>query len=166
MVESAKTEAVLCYVAGPWAYFTTQALEAQRGDDWNDAPYESNAGVPYDPTWHNNPDEVRGRGNLCKCASCQRDWNSDGTPKWQIIKIAWDGDFEAPDNGVLNSEYSVDQINSGAVPWLQTSKWRSDVEPFGIPAGTPLDDFVRLIRQGKGDVYFSFRENNPQEGQK
>lgn len=32
------TEAVLCYVDGNCAYFTTQPLDQQWGDDWNDAP--------------------------------------------------------------------------------------------------------------------------------
>ena len=38
---------VLCYVDEPFAYFTNQPLEKQWGDDWNDAPYEHNAGEPY-----------------------------------------------------------------------------------------------------------------------
>ena len=49
----------LCYVErdnrrdydGPmWgmAYFTTFELLEQWGDDWDDAPYEDNAGTPYD----------------------------------------------------------------------------------------------------------------------
>jgi len=33
-------KSALCYVSGPWAYFTTQALNKQWGDDWDDAPYE------------------------------------------------------------------------------------------------------------------------------
>lgn len=27
---------VLCYVSDQWAYFTTQPLAEQRGDNWND----------------------------------------------------------------------------------------------------------------------------------
>ena len=42
-------EPILCYVKGPWAYFTTQPLKKQWGDDWDDAPYEHNAGEPYGP---------------------------------------------------------------------------------------------------------------------
>ena len=37
---------VLCYVDAPWAYFTTRRLSEQWGDDWDDAPYEHNAGTP------------------------------------------------------------------------------------------------------------------------
>ena len=37
-------EPVLCYIdQHKRAYFTTQALSKQWGDDWNDAPYEQNA---------------------------------------------------------------------------------------------------------------------------
>ena len=43
-----KDKLVLCYVKAPWAYFTTKPLSEQWGDDWDDAPYECNAGEPYD----------------------------------------------------------------------------------------------------------------------
>jgi len=38
---------MLCYVDLPWLYFTDN-MEKQWGDDWNDAPYEHNAGTPYE----------------------------------------------------------------------------------------------------------------------
>ena len=46
-------DSVLCYVADPWAFFTTDSLDKVYGDDWDDAPYEHNAGDPYQefPTW-------------------------------------------------------------------------------------------------------------------
>ena len=37
----------LCYVDGNKAWFTNN-FEKQWGDDWNDRPYEYNAGLPYD----------------------------------------------------------------------------------------------------------------------
>ena len=46
----------LCYVEGPWAYFTAGPLAEEWGDDWDDAPYQFNAGRPY------------GRRGLCKLA--------------------------------------------------------------------------------------------------
>lgn len=36
----------LCYVDGPWAWFTDDPN--QTGDDWDDAPYQHNAGTPYE----------------------------------------------------------------------------------------------------------------------
>lgn len=38
----------LCYVDGPWAYFAPHDPIEVWGDDWNDAPYEHNAGEPYE----------------------------------------------------------------------------------------------------------------------
>ena len=42
-----KKEYKLCYVEGQKAWFTDN-FEKQWGDDWNDKPYECNAGEPYD----------------------------------------------------------------------------------------------------------------------
>jgi len=36
----------LCYIVNNFAYFTDK-FDKVRGDDWNDAPYEHNAGSPY-----------------------------------------------------------------------------------------------------------------------
>ncbi|OGN14800.1 MAG: hypothetical protein A3J47_00270 [Candidatus Yanofskybacteria bacterium RIFCSPHIGHO2_02_FULL_43_22] len=81
-------EPVLCFVEGNTAYFTTQELSKQWGDDWNDAPYEHNAERPYGPCDHNEPKYVADRGGICYCYSCLSDWNEDGTPKWKITKVA------------------------------------------------------------------------------
>lgn len=49
MNEKEKTmkEYKLCYVEDNFAYFTND-FENQWGDDWNDRPYEHNAGEPYE----------------------------------------------------------------------------------------------------------------------
>lgn len=120
----------LCYIDGCWAYFTTQPLDQQWGDDWNDTPYEHNAGVPYEP-------------------------RKDEPNPWEIIKVAWDGDFLAPCDSGANS-YSVEQINNGALAWLRASRWRPALfrfEEIVIPAGTALDNFKSLIQLGGGNVY-------------
>ena len=141
---------VLCYVSGSWAYFTSKPLKEQWGDDWNDAPYEHNAGTPYGPCWHNEPVHVAKRGSLCKCSSCFQDWNSDGTPGWSIVKVAWEGPFIEPDAGCLNSRYSVQMINSGAIAWLRTE----DIDPpIYIWGGTTIDEFITLILQVGGRVW-------------
>lgn len=119
---------ILCYISEPWAYFTTQDLKDQWGDDWDDAPYEHNAGTPYEHR------------------------NEDSTPKWKIIKVAYDGDFETPRDCHTNSPYSVKRINAGAIPWLVTSRWTS--KPIiTIPAGTPLDQFLELVSKAGGTVF-------------
>ena len=39
-------DARLCYVKYPWCYFTYD-FDNETGDDWDDRPYEYNAGQPY-----------------------------------------------------------------------------------------------------------------------
>jgi len=133
-----KDNPVLCYVDGPWAYFTTQALEDAWGDDFDDAPYEHNAGTPYGPCKHE---------------------------KFEIIKVAWDGDFETPSFGHCNSPWSVEQINAGAVAWLRTSRY-SPGKPVVIPAGTTMERFYALIRKGGGTVYMANAADNRPDGPK
>jgi hypothetical protein len=82
------SEAVLCYVDGAWAYFTTQELSQQWGDDWDDSPYYCNAGSPY---------------------------GSD-SDEWEIVKIAFDGPFETPEDTRIH--WSVERINNKEIPWL------------------------------------------------
>ena len=149
----------LCYVDGPWAYFTTQDLKRQWGDDWNDAPYERNAGTPYGPCWHNQPTMLhhnhRGHvepGKLCRCSCCVKDWNEDGTPKFGILKVAFTGDLETPDAHCTNSDYSVEMINRGAVAWLVSPSY-SDKQ-VAIPAGTGLCEFQELVLEAGGMVYY------------
>lgn len=36
----------LCFIREPFAYFTSADVTEQWGDDWDDAPYEYNAGPP------------------------------------------------------------------------------------------------------------------------
>lgn len=118
----------LCYVSGPWAYFTTQDVEKQWGDDWDDAPYEHNAGEPYEPMTERGED-------------------------WAIRKVAWEGPFVTPDEGHLNSPYSVRAINRGwRVSWLQTDEFHEG-PPVSIPAGTIMREFVSLVRMAGGEVY-------------
>src|SRR5690349_11097121 len=114
-------EPVLCYIDGAFAYFTTKPLAEQWGDDWNDAPYEHNAGTPYGPYRSykaRHPDS----GELVEMS----DFHDDGTPKWEISQVAWDGPLSTPaDLGGANSRWSVDMINAGMTPWLCTDGYNS-----------------------------------------
>ena len=115
----------LCYIEGNFAYFTTQDLTKQWGDDWNDAPYEHNAGTPYEPY-------------------------KEGE-SWEIVKVAFDGDFETPaDIAGHNSSYSVEMINKGAIAWL-TQRWSET--KVSIHAGASIHQFISLIEIGGGTVY-------------
>jgi hypothetical protein len=111
-------EVKLCYVAGGFAYFTSQDLKDQWGDDWDDAPYECNAGPPY---------------------------TGDD---WQIVKMAYDGEFETPEENYRIGYISVKDINAGAIPWLSDS-----YKNIHIYAGTSIEEFKNRIRMGGGNVY-------------
>ena len=127
----------LCYVDAPWAYFTTQDLDKQWGDDWNDAPYEHNAGEPYEPA---RPD-LPNRATLFP-----DDWNEDGTPKWKIVKIAFELDWAGfpSDRGA----FSVEDINKGLTPWVV-------IRDTKIMAGTDVIKFIEIIEENGGKVYIS-----------
>lgn len=125
----------LCYVEGDWAYFTTQALDKQWGDDWNDAPYEHNAERPYE--W-------------------QEYMTRHGIEPYEIKKLPFDGDFAQPCSYTFNSAYSVEMINGGAIPWLWSPSY--GVPAVTIPAGTNLPDFIRLVKEAGGRVYLPIEQ--------
>lgn len=124
-------EEYLCYVDPPFAYFTTQPLDQQWGDDWDDAPYEHNAGDPYPYLPDHDKDEE----------------------PWQIKKVAYTADLQTPAeySGGFNSRFSVEQINKGRMPWLVTPSWL-DTQVF-IPAGIDLEEFYHLVNKAGGTVY-------------
>lgn len=118
--------AVLCYAYGNVAYFTTQELKDQRGDDWNDTPWEHNAGEPY----------------TFMSYMAER-----GIMPYDIIQVQWEGSFTLPGEGEDNSSYCVDQINDGDVPWLQSFRLRP--LPVIIMAGTRLSEFFKIFKKYK-----------------
>lgn len=136
----------LCYIDDHRAYFTTQPVTEQWGDDWNDAPYEHNAGEPYTPTMFYKTTGVE---------KDPRDWNEDGTPKYEIKCFFFSGDLSAPCEDFSNSPYSVEQINAGHVPWLRSTEWNTS--KINIMAGTTLPEFVNAIEFAGGDVFIPLK---------
>lgn len=124
---------VLCYVSLPWCFFTTRELSKQWGDDWNDAPYEHNAGEPYPPS----------RSDIEKGDT------------WEIIRVAVRTQLNTPDGLTINSRYSVQLINQGVTPWLRDRHGNSGTR---IMAGCSLLDFQRVIIETGGEVYSSILE--------
>lgn len=114
----------LCYVEDQWAYFTELPLDKQWGDDWNDAPYEHNAGTPY-------------------CDEGQT-----------ILRIGFrDADLETPGADMCNSPYCVQRINQGVVPWLVTPRWSSQSPIIKIFAGATPQEFKNKVRAAGGKVF-------------
>ena len=123
-METRYDDPVLCYIVGNLAYFTTRQLDLQWGDDWNDVPYEHNAGSPYKKEGH------------------------------QIFEVAFYGPFETPaERNGINSIYSVEMINAGATPWLWWSNTNKEPgKIILIYAGISLKEFSRSIKIGGGVV--------------
>ena len=114
-----------------YAFFTEVPLVDQWGDDWDDAPYEHNAGEPYDD--HNEGDERK---------------------EHLIIKVSFyvrqDGFYvKMPrDYGGGNSPFCVRDINAGAVAWIfARGQDRKSIDGIAIQAGmNPYDFFERVDR--------------------
>jgi hypothetical protein len=121
----------LCYVDEACAWFTTQDISKQWGDDWNDAPYEHNAGAPYQ-------------------------WRAESKePEYRLYHVYFEAPMQTPAD--RNISLSVEQINAGASPWLQTEIWALTCSPktplVRIDGGTPYPEFVRLIESIGGIVF-------------
>lgn len=126
----------LCFVkGGRWydedlvLYFTERNVEDQNGDDWNDVPYEHNAGLPYTEDTSIELGVENGRGIY---------------PKIDIIKVILSVsdycDLITPCSGVDNSRYSVKDINSKLIPWI-VIKDPNEIK-ISIYAGTTLKQFL------------------------
>lgn len=123
----------LCYVEGNKAWFTND-FEHQWGDDWNDRPYEHNAGWPYD-FWH---ELIEDNVELSKRKF------KEHKIKHKILHFeveSWN-DQRPCEVG----EYSVEDINKQAIAWIHTDK-------FNILAGTKYEDFIDTIEKNGGKIY-------------
>lgn len=78
----------LCYIDEGVAYFSNN--KDQWGDDWNDAPYEHNAGTPYE---------------------------EEG---FEVLKLGFYTGYKysEPCNYFYGKHFSVEEINCKFVPWL------------------------------------------------
>jgi hypothetical protein len=118
----------LCYVKNRVAYFAGLAPDEVWGDDWNDAPYEHNAGRPYHYVWRD------GKRVLI-----------------EIVEIAFEGGgFETPAERAMygNSGYSVQDINAGAAAWL----FGGHPKPTAIYAGATIEEFRAKLESGGGRI--------------
>lgn len=142
------------------AYFTTQPIAEAWGDDWDDAPYEHNAGPPY----HWRPETGIGckcngpggfpaftlgankRGGLCGEPNHER---VPGRPMWRILRATITGSFDLPADGHTNSPWSVSDINSGAAPWLRGGEDNHD----RLMAGATLPEARAFVTRHGGQLH-------------
>lgn len=132
-IEAGAAEPVLCYVDKGRAWFTTQSLSKQWGDDWNDAPYEHNAGDPY--SW------------------IERHDGKNGVPQWDLYTALFVG--EGLYEPCAFGSHSVEEITRGRVmPWVMGNG-------VALFAGTPMSEFLRVIRAAGGAVTEPVRKEPP-----
>jgi hypothetical protein len=112
----------LCYVDENIMYFSDN-FEKQWGDDWNDKPYEHNAELPYGLE---DDKPVRDGFGHIRLMAFESHW--------------W---IRRPCDGHVNSPYSVEDINKGAIAWLYSD------EAGGLMAGSTMDEAVEWCRRGK-----------------
>lgn len=142
----------LCYVSGRSAWFTTRRIDKQWGDDWDDAPYEHNAGDPYGPTVYHRSNGTRELD--------PRDWARDGTPRYQLLEVLFNSDrLRAPaDRG---ESVSVRDVNAGKTPWLEVTEWQGQGESFvlidALLAGATFSEFCAFVEQYGGTVFVPLR---------
>lgn len=117
-------EGRLCYVSGTTAWFTTQDLRAQWGDDWGTPGMEKLAGLPYRYTKYDR---------------------EDGLSPWEISSLEFGGEFLLPFDPPGKTKWSVAEVNAGACPWLRGR------DPAGtlveIPAGVTKSEFLQLLER-------------------
>ena len=129
----------LCYVDGNIMYFTDN-FEGQCGDDWDDAPYEHNADPPY--RYASDLPDNSYRGHILLAA-----WFSD---QYDVL---------LPRDGTINSSYSVEDINAGAVAWLYKRG------KGGLRGGATVAEAREFCK--KYGIYFAVLENqNPFEDER
>ena len=114
----------LCYVRDNILFFTDNFAK-QWGDDWDDAPYEHNAGEPYE--WNDELTEEentkRGYGHI-RYVGFQSNWLID-----------------QPCDHCANSPYSVEQINNHAVAWLYCKK------AGALGAGATMEEAKKWLKK-------------------
>lgn len=117
-----------------YAYFTPVPLNKQWGDDWDDAPYEYNAEIPYDDVYDEN----------------------DERTEIEIVRvpfyIPYDGGWSIrfpKDWGGDNSLFCVRDINAGAVAWIfcHGGHRKSNTDSVVIHAGCSPSEFVEKINK-------------------
>lgn len=123
----ASPEGRLCYVGGTTAWFTTQDLRSQWGDDWGSPGYERVSGLPYRYTKYDR---------------------EDGLSPWEIVPVEFSGEFLRPCDPPGPTRWSVGELNAGARPWLRGRD--PSGSPVEIPAGVGLAEFRRLVASASG----------------
>ena len=115
----------LCFVKNNVMYFTDD-FENCTGDDFNDRPYDCNAGEPYEwvNEWSAEENKKHGHTHIRYIAYMPYNY-------W--IREPKDGHW-------TNCPYSVDDINAGAIAWLFCD------EAGALPAGATIEEAITWLK--------------------
>lgn len=128
------------------AYFTPISMDEQWGDDWDDAPYEHNAGIPYDDTW---VDEERTKIEILQVPFAIKSYN-----------------FSLPNDFAYggNSPFAVADINHGAVAWIYDVVSRKTNSKYvAIQGGDDLETFADKIDRIRINNKDSWEPRTPED---
>ena len=123
-----------------YAYFTPIELSEQWGDDWDDAPYEHNAEIPYDDIITEETYETDGT----KITKKIEHYDIIVIPfvvKSSYYKLPKDYSYGG------NSPFSVDMINSGAVAWIYDPADGKMENMTSIQAGCTIYEFIHNLKR-------------------
>lgn len=124
LIATPETEAKLCYVQDNFAYFTTQELSEQWGDDWDDAPYEHNAGEPYE-----------GEG-------------------WRIVRVGFDSGTLKEARFLASFSVAQINSGAIAWLHTPSSRRTASSFPLlSVPAGVTIPEFKNIIWRSGGEIY-------------
>ena len=126
-----------------YAYFTPIELSEQCGDDWDDAPYEHNAEIPYDDIIIETY-ETDGTKITKKIAKKIEHYDIIVIPfvvKSFYYKLPKDYSYGG------NSPFSVNMINSGAVAWIYDPADGKMENMTSIQAGCTIYEFIQKLKR-------------------
>lgn len=122
-----------------YAYFTPLPLDEQWGDDWNDAPYDCNAGCPYDDV----TDEVKESEKFPGLKYVTK------SHEITIIQVPFkikSFNTRYPKDWGYNCPFCVDDINRGAVAWIYDFNYQNK-KAVCIHAGINPFDFINKVKE-------------------
>lgn len=88
-----------------------------------------------------------------------RPYEHNASPPYDCEIMAYVIGFNEPCGKYFNSPFSVQDINAGAVAWLESDGYSKEPKIF-INAGTTLKEFVKKVHQGGGQVFFEVEGND------
>lgn len=130
-----------------YLYFTNN-LKEQWGDDWDDAPYEYNAEIPYD-----HDTEILQVPICLDYFKILKSYDDDGYmshannkkyPNFHNVDIKFPRDW-----GGANSPFCIMDINAGAVAWIfaTLSEGRYVTESIAVQAGENPQKVMKKIKE-------------------